>query len=1009
MAAQNTSQKNNAKKQAGWAQATGNEDLLCHPIDEVMARLKTSSSGLTSEQANEFLKFYGPNEVAKRRKRAAAVKFLLLFKNPLVLILLIAGTISGVVGFAQYDMTNIINMTIIFIMVFMSVVLMFLQESRAERAAEKLQEKVATTATVLRDGVKEEVRLSDIVPGDMIFLSAGDVVPADARLISAKDFFMDQSALTGESFPIEKTVAPITSKQACNVEEWNNYLFMGTSVVTGLATAVVVKTGSSTEYGRIIKKIVERRPETEFERGLRRFGYLIMQVTFVLVSFVFIILAVRYQGERVLESFLFAVALAVGLTPELLPMILSINLSKGAMAMSKKGVIVKQLSSIQNFGNMDVLCTDKTGTLTENRVTLMLHIDMEGIDNEKVLLYSFLNSHYQTGLKSPLDEAILKHEEVDTSGYEKVDEVPFDFTRRRVSVVIEHRRQRHFVTKGAPEDVIKVCTYYELSKQIFDMTSETQRKIEQKYYDLSAEGFRVLGIAYKKVKEEKTVYSTHNESDMVFLGFVAFMDPPKETAKESTQLLKKGGIELKVLTGDNELVTRKVCEQLDFEIKDIVLGADIANMNNSALRRVVENANIFARVTPSQKDSIINALRSNGHVVGYLGDGINDAPSMRVADVSMSVENAVDVAKESADIILLHKDLTVLRQGVLEGRRTFGNTMKYVLMGISSNFGNMFSAAGAALFLQFLPMTATQILLNNLLYDSSELTIPTDNVDPEYIEKPKRLDISYIRNFMIYFGPISSLFDFLTFYIMLYVFNAWNNAPVFQTAWFIESLCTQTLVIFAIRTRRSPFFKSRPSKALIASSLSVVAVAIVLPLTPIGDLFGFLDPSPLFFIFLAIFVAAYLIMVETLKRVFYRRYAERLEQAAVPVRGPYYPTPTTRLHQDLTAIVCLRPEGEISTDSLMTDLKAIATYEVSQDQVVHGLHHLRRIGVADIDWRSGLIKRRPAMKNHVIKTVKGDLWPRVAEDWRRTAKMIKAKYGQVDPECAKLIPLETNQ
>jgi Mg2+-importing ATPase len=615
---------------------------------------------------------------------------------------------------------------------------------------------------------------------------------------------------------------------------------------------------------------------------------MIMQVTLLLVFFVFIgrvFLLKQVDTRVVLESLLFATALAVGLTPELLPMILSLNLSKGAIAMSKKGVIVKRLVSIQNFGSMDVLCTDKTGTLTENKVTLILHVDVEGKDNKKVLQYSFLNSFYQTGLKNPLDEAILKHKEEKAEGFRKIDEVPFDFARRRVSVVVEYKKQRHFITKGAPDEIINICSYYELAERIFDITPETQKKIEQKYYDLSSEGFRVLGICHKKLREDKQVYSVNDESGMVFLGFIAFMDPPKESAKESLQRLRKYGIELKILTGDNALVTRRVCEDLGFGIKKIVLGNDITDINDDALARLAEEANIFAKVTPGQKDRIISALKRNGHSVGFLGDGINDAPSMREADVGVSVDNAVDIAKESADIILLQKDLTVLGEGVLEGRRTFGNTMKYVLMGISSNFGNMFSAAGASLFLGFLPMQSIQILLNNLLYDVSESTIPTDSVDQEYIEKPKRLDTTFIRNYMLYFGPISSVFDFLTFYVMLSFFNAWNNAPLFQTAWFIESLCTQTLVIFAIRTRRSPFYKSKPSKPLLVSSLIVVGLAVLLPLTPIGSWFQFQEPPITFYVFLVAFILLYLMMVETLKRFFYKRYAYRLEQNVVPQTG----------------------------------------------------------------------------------------------------------------------------
>ena len=990
----NSLEKKDEKKPLGWAQYATNGEILCSPIDDVFAGLQSSPSGLTSEQASESLRIYGYNEVAKKKKRTAITKFLLNFKNPLVLILLLAGGISAYVQ-------QVVNAAIILTIVLMSVTLMFLQESRAEKAADELKEKVATTTSVLRDIVKKEIRLSEVVPGDVVELSAGDLIPADARLIGAKDFFVDQSALTGESFPVEKTVTPLNAQQACNIGEWSNYLFMGTSVVSGSATAVVVKTGGLTDYGKIVKKLVERRPETEFEKGLRRFGYLIMQVTFLLVIFVFFINALYLRG--VLESLLFAVALAVGLTPELLPLILSINLSKGALAMSKKAVIVKELASIQNFGNMDVLCTDKTGTLTENKVAVVLHVDLEGNDNEKVLVYAFLNSSYETGLKNPLDEAIISHKEVEITDYVKIDEVPFDFVRRRVSVVAERERERFFITKGAPEEILKICSYYEFSGKIYDLTPEIQRKIEQKYYDLSAEGFRVLGAAYKKVKEEKTVYSVNDEIDMVFLGFVAFLDPPKETAKESLELFKKSNIELKILTGDNELVTRRVCDQLGFEIKGVVLGADIGKMQDDALARVVEQANIFARVTPSQKDRVINALKSSGHVVGFLGDGINDAPSMRVADVSISVENAVDVAKESADIILLHKDLRVLEEGVLEGRKTFGNTMKYIMMGLSSNFGNMFSAAGASLFLNFLPMLPTQILLNNLLYDLSELTIPTDNVDLEYIQKPKRLDASYVRNFMLYFGPISSIFDFLTFFIMLYVFNAWNNAPLFQTAWFIESLCTQTLVIFAIRTRRSPFFRSLPSKPLLISSLTIVGVAIVLPLTALGHLFQFEDPSLGFFAFLAAFVVAYLMMVEALKRQFYKRYAQRLEQIMVPPKGPPYPTPTARSTQNMVALICLRFENEISTDSLIDDLKGIATYPVDEDQVVHNLHHIRRMGLIDVDWRMGTIKRQPSMKGYVDKLSRGELWPRIVDDWRRIGSSVQAKHKRINPEYEKLV------
>jgi Mg2+-importing ATPase len=846
------------------------EEILTLPIEELLKRLKTSLNGLSSKDVEERLKLFGYNELVKKKKRLAIISFLSHFKSPLVIILLIAGLISGILG-------ETTNAAIIFFIVVFSIILDFYQESKAERAAEMLKQRVATTATVLRDGVKREVRLNEIVPGDIIYLSAGDIVPADARVITAKDLFVNQSVLTGESFPVEKIAQPLKSFDL-SITEWRNYLFMGTSVVSGTAMAVVVKTGSLTEYGKIAKRLVEREVETEFQRSIRNFGYMIMQVTFILVLFVFFINALFMRG--ILDSLIFSVALAVGLTPELLPMIISINLSKGAISMANKGVIVKRLAAIQNFGNMDVLCCDKTGTLTENRIKLILHVDINGDENEKVLLYSYLNSYFQTGLKSPLDEAILNFKDINVKNYQKIDEIPFDFVRKRLSVVVGNQNQYFIITKGAPEEIVNICTYYEVGDIIADITDEIHRKIEQKYIELSSEGYRVLAVAYKRLKEIKPIYTVNDEKEMIFLGFIAFIDPPKETAREALQLLKKANIELKILTGDNELVTRKVCEHLGFDIKGIVTGSQIAQMHDDALARIVEEANVFCRVTPSQKDRIINALKKNGHVVGFLGDGINDAPSLKNADVGISVDNAVDIAKESADIILLQNDLKVLHDGVLEGRKTFGNTMKYIMMGVSSNFGNMFSVAGASLFLPFLPMLPTQILLNNLLYDFSQSTIPTDEVDQEYIEKPKRLDIRFIRRFMIFLGPVSSLFDFLTFFIMLFIFNAYES--LFQTAWFIESLTSQTLVIFVIRTRKSPFWKSKPSKLLLLSSIAIVIFALVLPYTPLGEIFEFVRPPATFYIALAIILITYIILAEIIKNWFYKKYGHLIEQTLIP-------------------------------------------------------------------------------------------------------------------------------
>jgi Mg2+-importing ATPase len=861
------------------------QELLSLPVDGVLAQLKTSQSGLSSQEVQNRLAKYGPNEFAKKQKRSGLVEILYHLRNPLVLILLIAGLVSGFVG----DVTDAV---IIFSIVLISIILDVYQETKAQNAAEALKKRVTTKATVLRDGAKKEVELSEIVPGDITFLIAGDMIPADSRLISSKDLNLNQSALTGEAFPVEKTAAPLAVKTS-DLTGWNNYVFQGTSVVSGTGTAVVVNTGSLTEYGKIAKELVAKAPETEFEKGLRRFGALMTEVTLFLVVFVFFARAVFfYSGEKsIVESLVFAVALAVGLTPELLPMIMSINLSRGAVAMSKKGVIVKRLAAIQNFGNMDVLCTDKTGTLTENKLTLTQYTDLEGKENSKVLLYAYFNSVFDAGLKSPLDDAILQYKEFDVKGIEKIDEIPFDFIRKRVSVVVEYEGQRLVIAKGAPEEILGICAYCETDETLTDFANVCQSKFEQKYTDLSAQGYRVLAVSYKKVKDDKTHYSISDETDMVFLGFLSFLDPPKESAKESAGLLARDGVALKIVTGDNELVTRTTCQQLGFEIEGIILGSDIAQLQDDALARVVEENNIFARVNPAQKDRVINALRRNGHVVGYMGDGINDAPSLKTADVSISVENAVDVAKESADLILLKPDLTVLDQGVLEGRKTFGNTMKYIMMAVSSNFGTMFSVAGASLFLDFLPMAATQILLNNLLYDLSEATIPTDNVDEEYIQKPKKLDISYIRRFMVIFGPVSSIFDYAIFFLMLFVFMPMLPASmavmqkqhVFQTAWFVESLSTQTLVIFVLRTRKTPFYKSKPGKWLLFSSLAVVALAFALPYTPFGPIFNFLPPPATFYPALAGLIAAYLLLTEVVKKWFTKKYAYRLEQI-VPKR-----------------------------------------------------------------------------------------------------------------------------
>jgi Mg2+-importing ATPase len=814
-------------------------------------------SGLTQQEAEKRLKTYGPNVVVGGKKRSRLSMFLSYFKSPLVIILVFAGSISAFLG-------DIVNASIIYFVVGMSVVLGFYQESKAENAAAALRARIRTTASVNRDGHKVELSVSDIVPGDLVYLAAGDMVPADGTVLSVKDLFVDQSALTGESFPAEKDAAPDT--KAKEDVDRTDLAFMGTSVVSGTATMRITKTGSITAYGAIAKELVGKEPETEFDRGLKKFGYLIMQVTLLLVVFVFFINALFKRD--ILTSLLFSVALAVGLTPELLPMIVTINLSKGAMEMAAKGVIVRKLSAIQNFGSMDTLCTDKTGTLTQNVITSTSHVDVNGKEDDNILLLAQLNSSLQAGVRTPLDDAILQHQTLDLTKYSRVDEIPFDFVRRRVSVIVNDGSKTLLISKGATLEMLSVCSSYQEENQQLPLTDETRNKIRAQYEESSKEGRRVLAVATRQV-EKASSYTVKDETNMVFVGVVTFTDPPKQTAAASLKMLGETGIALKILTGDNEFVTRHLCELLNIKVNAIVTGDELRQTSDSALQRIVEETNIFARVTPDQKNRIMIALHKNGHVVGFMGDGINDAPSIRTADVGISVDNAVDVAKAAADIILLQNDLTVLAQGVQAGRKTMGNSMKYIMMGTSSNFGNMFSAAGASLFLPFLPMLPSQILLNNLLYDISELAIPTDNVDAEYLKAPRRWDMHFVRQFMAFFGPVSSIFDYLTFGVMLFVFAA--PPALFQTAWFLESISTQSLIIFVIRTQRTPFWKSHPSKPLIFSTLATVIVPMLLPFTPIGGLLGLVIPPLTFYLVLAVFIISYLALAEVLKHFFYRR------------------------------------------------------------------------------------------------------------------------------------------
>ena len=827
------------------------------PLPVVFERTRSSERGLTSAEARDRLLEGGPNEPATRRRGAVARELLGFLANPLVIILLIASLVSAILGEA-------VNAAIIVVMVLLSGVLNFAQTYRSQRAADRLREQVAPTASVLRDGRVVEIARRELVPGDVIHLAAGDRVPADARLIETRDLHCQEAALTGESLPVEKqaTDLPPGARQAA---EARNTVFLGTSVVSGTATAVVVATGPATAFGDIAAQLSTQPPETEFQRGLARFALLIMRTVLFLVLFVLLASFARHRPP--LESFLFGVALAVGLTPEFLPMITTVTLGQGAVRMARRKVIVKHLAAIEDFGSMDVLCSDKTGTLTSGQMELDRSLGPFGEPAERTSLLAYLNSAHETGIRSPLDETILRREKRDIQAYRKLDEIPFDFERRRLSVVLEGPEGPILITKGAPEPILERCSAYEVDGDSRPLDAKTRARCQAVYEELSGDGLRVLGVAYRRVSRQNA-YSIADEQDMVLAGFIAFSDPPMPGAAEALQALRRDGVTVKILTGDSELVARHVCSQVGLDPGRIVLGDDLDTMTDSALAAVAEVTTVFARVSPGQKNRILRALRSRGHVVGFLGDGINDAPSLHTAEVGISVANAVDVAKDAADIILRERDLAVLHEGIIEGRKAFANVMKYLLMGTSSNFGNMFSMAGAVLFLPFLPMLPMQILLNNFLYDLAQITIPTDNVDPGFVVKPQRWNIAVIRNFMIFIGPISSIYDFLTFFALLAVFHA--PEQLFHTGWFVESLATQTLVLFVIRTAGNPL-RSRPSAPLATTTLLVVCVGILLPFTPLAAALGFVPLPPAFFLFLGAATATYLALVELVKRRLIRR------------------------------------------------------------------------------------------------------------------------------------------
>jgi len=848
-------------------------EIACLSPDDALQRLSSTAAGLTPDQVEERLRSAGLNQVAHQARHTIFGELVGRSINPLNLLLLSLATASYFLG----DQRAAI---VIAVMVVLSISLSFIQEHRSNNAADKLQRMVSIKATVRRQTGAEahdhiDVPIEQLVPGDIVVLSAGDMIPADLRLITAKDLFLNQSTLTGEAMPLEKVAAAHVGA-AETPFDLPNICFMGSAVVSGIGCGVVVLTGPRTAFGLVASEIAKQRVLTSFDKGIIRFTWLMLGFIVVMAPLVFVINGLT-KGHW-LEALLFAVAVAVGLTPEMLPMIVTVNLAKGALAMSRRKVIVKRLNSIQNFGAMNVLCTDKTGTLTQDRIILKRHLDIGGGDSDRVLEYAYLNSFHQSGLKNLLDVAVLKHVELEgglkvQERFQKIDEMPFDFERRRMSVVLGRDDGVHIlICKGAVEEVFAACKHYAIDGETGPLDQSHFASAMEMTAKLNADGFRVVAVAFKEMPPTQTTYSVADEADLTLLGYIAFLDPPKETCAAALATLKASGVQVKILTGDNDIVTRKICHEVGLAVDRIVLGSEMAVLSPDELASLAETATVFAKVSPSQKAAIIDALHRKGHVVGYLGDGINDGPALKAADVGISVDSAVDIAKDSADIILLEKSLAVLGDGVIEGRKVFGNITKYIKMGASSNFGNMFSVLGASVFLPFLPMTAIQVLTNNLLYDFSQTTIPTDNVDAEYLAVPRRWDISNIAKFVLFIGPISSIFDYVTYFVMLYGFNAWTNAALFQTGWFVESLLTQTLIIHIIRTAKIPFLESRASTALITTTIVIAAIGIALPFSWLGGFLGFVPLPPAYWIALCLILMSYVILTHFVKTLFIRRF-----------------------------------------------------------------------------------------------------------------------------------------
>ncbi len=851
-------------------------EICALPAEEALKTIGVTEAGLNEQQVETARDLHGRNDLGAKKNVGFFVELAERCRNPLVIQLLVICVVSLVMG-------DVRSAVVVGGMLVLSVVLAYVQEHRSSKAVERLQAMVSANCIVVRDGVETEMPIFEVVPGDIVVLQAGSLIPADLRLISAKDFFVSQSSLTGESMPVEKHADPAEATGR-GIIELLNACFQGTNVLSGTARGVVVNTGRMTQFGSISEKLSGERVQTSFDKGISGFTWLMIRFMVVMVTVVFFI--VGFHSHNWSEALLFALSVAVGLTPEMLPMIVTVNLSKGAIAMSGKKVIVKRLSAIQNFGAIDILCTDKTGTLTQDRVILERHVDVTNRDSEDVLRYAYMNSYYQTGLHNLLDRSILLHTELDVEhGCRKVDEIPFDFQRKRMSVVVDYEEDHVLICKGAVEDIFNVCTHYQVDDEIHMIIDLIKNDLLEDYEDLSRDGYRVLAIAYREFAQTKQVFSVADESDLVLLGYLAFLDPPKDSAAKAISLLKQVGVSTKILTGDNALVTRKICNDVGLLAEEVITGDQLLDLSEDALGALAEKHNVFARLSPTQKESIIITLQKRGHVIGYMGDGINDAPSMRVADVGISVDTAVDVAKESADVILLEKSLVVLEEGIIEGRKVFGNIIKYIRMGASSNFGNMFSVVGGSWFLPFLPMAPIQVLVNNLLYDASQVGIPSDRVDEEYLMTPRKWNIGNIRRFMMFIGPMSSLFDYATFFLMLYVFKCQLfSAPgtsevdktyyehLFHTGWFVESILTQTLIVHIIRTRKIPFFQSIASPVLLVTTVVVMAAGAYLPYSPFASYLGLVALPASYWYWIAGFLLCYSILTHHVKVWFHNKY-----------------------------------------------------------------------------------------------------------------------------------------